>query len=85
MKAGIPQRRIASAESGQTGSGQSTMMGTGSAFCSNDTKAAASNGPGPVKRHNRYPNNSFRWLLERLNPEQPKAVQKWHPKQAKNL
>ncbi len=27
----------------------------------------------------------LRWLLEGLNPEQPKAVQKWQPKQAENL
>ncbi len=27
----------------------------------------------------------LRWLLEGLNPEQPKAVQKWHPKHSQNL
>ncbi len=27
----------------------------------------------------------LRWLLEGLNPEQPKAVQKRYPKQAENL
>ncbi len=27
----------------------------------------------------------LRWLLEGLNPEQPKAVQKWHPKHPEDL
>ena len=27
----------------------------------------------------------LRWLLEGLNPEQSKAVRKWHPKQAEDL
>ena len=42
----------------------------------NGTKTDVSNGRGPAKKQNRF---LLRWLLEGLNPEQPKAVQKWLP------
>ena len=71
--------------SGLTGSKRSTMKGMASAFYTNGTKTGASNGRGPAKKQNRYLNSSSAGFWKGLNPEQPKAVQKWLPHKSETL
>ena len=73
-----------SVERGLTGSKQSITKETVSAFYTNGTKTDVSNGRGPAKKQNRISDQQLRWLLEGLNPEQPKAVQKWLPHKSEN-
>ncbi len=57
---------------------------TVSAFYTNGTKTDVSNGRGPAKKQNRFLISSCAGFWKVLNPEQPKAVQKWLPHKSEN-
>ena len=67
-----------SAEDAQTGSKQSTMKVTDSVLYKRFENGRLQ-WPRTGEEARQISQQQLRWLLEGLNPEQPKAVQKWFP------